>query len=247
MLPILQIGPLALQLPGLILLAGVWAGLELAERSAPNHGVDANDLNRLVLIGLVVGLAAARLAYAARFSSVYIEDPLGLLALTPITLMPEAGLAAGGLAFLIYVQRRKMAALGTMDALVPGLSAIGVAAGLAHLASGDAFGMPSNVPWAIDLWGALRQPSQIYETLVAAGILWLVIRRGRLTRPAGEIFWLWLSLSAGARLFLETFRGDSLIVLGSLREPQLIAAAVLVFALTGLHFSERRPAPEATS
>ncbi len=235
MLPIVQIGPLAVQLPGLVLLVGVWIGLEMAERSARVRNVDPEDLSRLVLIGLVAGLLGARLGYAARFAQVYLQEPLGMLALTPITLSPGAGLAAGGVACLVFAQRRRMALWPTVDALTPGLAVMAVAAGLSHLASGDAFGAPAAVPWAIDLWGARRHPSQIYETLAASGILGFVLRRAGRERPSGELFLLWLGLSAGARLALEAFRGDSLIVLGGLREAQLIASALMLAVLTGLH------------
>ncbi len=49
---------------------------------------------------------------------------------------------------------------------------------LANLASGDAFGAPSSLPWAIELWGAARHPVQIYEAVAAGLILWVC-------RPAG--------------------------------------------------------------
>jgi len=55
-----------------------------------------------------------------------------------------------------------------LDALTPGLAAVMIAIGLAHIASGDAFGSPADLPWAIQLWGARRHPTQIYETLAAA-------------------------------------------------------------------------------
>jgi phosphatidylglycerol---prolipoprotein diacylglyceryl transferase len=239
MLPIVQIGPAAIQLPGLLLLVGVWVGLELSERSAARRNAPAEDLNRLVLIGLGAGLVGARLGYAALYFDVYLADPVGLVALTPVTLRPDVGLVVGGMAALIYAQRRGMPLWPALDDLAPGLAVMGVAVGLAHVASGDAFGAAAGLPWAIQLWGAERHPSQIYETLAAAGILAIILRRGRRTRPAGERFWLWLGLSAGARLLLEAFRGDSVIVLGNLRQPQLFAMALLVLALTALHFVEK--------
>jgi prolipoprotein diacylglyceryltransferase len=49
-------------------------------------------------------------------------------------------------------------------------------------------------------------------------------------RP-GLRFWVFLALSAAARLFLETFRGDSTIVLNMFRQAQLIAWPVLAVSL----------------
>jgi len=42
---------------------------------------------------------------------------------------------------------------------------------------------------------------------------------------------LFLGLSAAARIFLEAFRGDSLFMLGGLRQAQIIAWLVLALCL----------------
>ena len=107
---------------------------------------------------------------------------------------------------------------------------------LAHLASGAAFGAETSLPWALELWGAKRHPSQIYEALAAALIL-LVCWPGRKTwrqNPAGIYFLSFVALSAAARLFLEAFRGDSLTWLWGLRTNQIIAWLVLALSLWGI-------------
>ena len=91
MFPILQIGPLAIQVPGLVLLVGVWVALNMVEREAPRHKVSAADISNLILIGLVAGILGARLWYALRFLSVYVDNPLSLFSLNPSTLAAEEG------------------------------------------------------------------------------------------------------------------------------------------------------------
>lgn len=239
MLPILNIGPLAIQLPGLFLLAGVWVGVSLLEREGRRQRLKSEILSNMVLLGLVVGVLGARLAYALRFLEVYLDDPLGLLSLNPSTLAVPEGALVGMLAAAGYASRRGLPLWPTLDALTPGLAVFSIAVGFAHLASGDAFGMPTQLPWAIELWGARRHPTQIYELLLGGLMLFSVLElRGRL--PArGALFLLWVGLSAASRLFLEAFRGDSLVVLGSLRSAQLISLGVLAAALLGLHLRAR--------
>ena len=53
MLPILQVGPLAIQAPGLILLLGLWLGLALAERTAHYWGVPGKTLYNLAFMALI--------------------------------------------------------------------------------------------------------------------------------------------------------------------------------------------------
>ena len=235
MLPILQVGPLAIQLPGLLLLAGVWVGSAVIEREAPKHGLSGATLGSLVFYGLVAGLLGARLGYALRYWSVYAEDPLGLISLNPLTLSAAEGAAAAFLVSLVLARRQRLPTWPTLDAFAPGLAVFAVFAALANLSSGDAFGAPTSLPWAIDLWGAARHPSQVYALLLALAVF-IAVRRFALgpTFP-GFLFLAWLAMTAARRLFLEAFRGDSVIVLGSLRAAQLISLVVLGAALLGLN------------
>jgi len=235
MFPILQVGPLAIQLPGLLLLAGVWVGSAMIEREAPKHRLSGTTLGSLVFYGLVAGLLGARLGYAVRYWTVYAEDPLGLVSLNPLTLSAAEGVAAALLVGLVLARRHRLPLWPTLDAFAPGLAAFAVFAGLADLSSGNAFGAPTSLPWAIELWGAARHPSQVYALLLALAVF-IAVRRFafRPTFP-GFLFLAWLAMTAASRLFLEAFRGDSVIVLGSLRAAQLISLVVLGAALLGLN------------
>ena len=242
MLPVVQIGPAALQLPGLLLLAGIWLGSLMAERQARRLGLQGETVERLIFVALVAGIVGARLGYALRFAEVYVRDPLALLALSPVTLAPEVGVAIGGIAAMAYAQRRGLALWPTLDALTPGAATLAVALALAHLASGDAFGAPTELPWAIELWGAPRHPSQAYELLGAVLILLLVLRLKPGASFPGVAFGMFAALTAGARLFLEAFRGDSMLWFGTLRAAQIVSLGLLLAALVLIRRQAQRSA-----
>lgn len=231
MFPVLQVGPLALRTPVLFLLAGVFLGLSLAERHAARRGVDPARLYPLVLVVLLAGVLGARLSYAAGQAAAFRSAPLSLLSLDSGLLDPWGGLAAGLLAALVYGQRKRLPFWSTLDALTPALAVSAIAVGLAHLAAGSAFGAPVSLPWSVLLWGVRRHPSQVYEILSALAILGLLWPRFRREARPGELFLLFIAISAGARLFLETFRGDSLPVFGGMRLAQIVAWLVLAAAL----------------
>jgi phosphatidylglycerol:prolipoprotein diacylglycerol transferase len=107
------------------------------------------------------------------------------------------------------------------------------------MASGDAFGAETSLPWAIELWGAQRHPTQIYEVLAAGLIFWLIWEIRRKTRVAGYLFLIFVALTASSRLIIEAFRGDSIIAYGSVRSAQLGSLLVLAVALVGMHFLAR--------
>lgn len=234
MLPILQIGSFALQTPGLILLAGLWFGLSLTEKHAKRFRVKSDKIYNLAFIMFVAGILGARLVVVAQFPAAFIENPLSLVSLNPSLLDPSGGFIIAVVVGLIYGQRKNMALWNTLDALIPALAVIGVAIPMATLASGSAFGQPTNLPWAIDLWGATRHPTQVYQAILASVILWLIWpSRQSKKNAAGMLSLKFLAYSAGARLVVEGFRGDSTLILGGLRSAQLAAWIILAIALWG--------------
>ncbi|HEY42730.1 MAG TPA: prolipoprotein diacylglyceryl transferase [Anaerolineae bacterium] len=240
MFPILRIGPLALQLPGLILLLGVWLGTHLIEREAPRHNLSAGIFGNMVFFSLLGGIVGARLGYALRFLRIYLEDPSGIFSLNPNTLAPFEGIAAALIVALVYGQRRNLPLLATLDALTPGLAFFAIFLGLSHLSSGDAFGAPTMVPWSIDLWGASRHPSQIYE-IVTAALIFLVVQLLKWRSPFPCFtFTFWILLTAISRLFLEAFRGDSVIIFDGLRSAQVVSLVIAIATMLGLHLLAKR-------
>jgi phosphatidylglycerol---prolipoprotein diacylglyceryl transferase len=231
MLPYLRLGPLLLQTPGLALLVGVWVGLTLSEREAKRSGANANNIYNLVFLGLIAGLVGARLGYALRYLNAYLESPLSLFSLNPSTLSADFSLLCGLLTAWVYGKRKALPLLPTLDILAPGLAVFMVFMGVSHLLSGDAFGAPTTMPWSIFLWNEYRHPTQVYETLAALVILVAALRRPLKGLGAGMNFFLVVALSAAARLFLEAFRGDSLVWFGNLRATQVVSLLVLLTVL----------------
>ncbi len=239
MYPILQIGPLAIQLPGLLLLAGLWIGAQLAERETTRYKLDPGLISNMIFIALAAGIIGARLGYAFRYLDLYLSEPLNFLALNPNTLSTMDGVAVGLIAAIIYAQRKGLSLLPTMDALTLGAAVFAIFVALAHLSSGDAFGAPTTVPWAVELWGADRHPTQIYELLFTVGVMLVILQMRKTKFFSGFTFTLFIALSSISRLVLEDFRGDSLIIFGSIRGAQLISFAVMICALIALHVLSR--------
>ncbi len=246
MFPTLPIGPLSIQTPGLLLLIGVFLGLNLAERRAAPRGVPADRLYSLVFVMFLSGLAGARLSFAAQHPAAFRAAPLSLFALDPALLDPFGGLATAALAALIAGRRWGLALWPTLDAFTPALAVTAVFIGLANLASGKAFGAPTSLPWGIPLWGESRHPTQVYQALGSAIILAILWKRfGRPAPPEGGLFLQFAALTAGLILFVEAFRGDSRLLFGGLRQTQVIAWIALALCLGLLERKRSRLAAEA--
>lgn len=243
MFPLLQLGPFALQVPGLILVVSLWLSLNVAEKEAKRQKYPPEVIYSLVFYVLIAGIVGARLWYVGRYLDTYLDDPIGIIALNTNTLVPVAGFGIGLLVTVLYGRRKRLTLRPTLDILAPGLAFFAIGMGLANPSSGDAFGAPTELPWAIYLWDENRHPTQIYEMLLAAAIFILLWRYRKLSPFPGFIILAWLALAAVARLFLEAFRGDSVIVAGGIRQAQLAAVLLLIVAL----WLMRQWSPEAKS
>lgn len=247
MFPVLQIGSFALRLPGLFLILGLWLSTFLIDREAPRRGLSAAAINSMIFYALIGGLVGARIGYALQYLDAYLSNPLAFVSLDPNTLSMLEGFVAAGIVSIVFAQRKGLPFWPTLDSLTPSLALFAVFIGAAHLSSGDAFGVESHLPWAIELWGARRHPSQIYEIL-AGGLIFLGIWRIRMRNEfPGFLFLIWLAVTAAGSLLLEGFRGDSVIVLGSLRSTQLVSLVLLLASMACLHVIARRSSVAPTS
>jgi phosphatidylglycerol:prolipoprotein diacylglycerol transferase len=227
----------------ILVVVAIWAGLYLAEKRSARHGINNDDLNNIVFFPLIGFLLGGRLLFAFENLSAFAQSPQSLISLNLDLFDPFGGLAVAIIVALVYGQRRKLALWSTLDALTPVFAVFAVGLGLAHLASGSAFGKETTLPWGIKLWGAVRHPSQIYETLASLLILGLLWFQKADVRP-GLHFLRFAALTSGTRLFLEAFRGDSTLVFGGLRLAQVIAWVVLAISLFFLDRKSRASSSE---
>lgn len=245
MFPYLRLGPFLLQMPLLALFIGVWIGLTFIEKESVRQGLNKEKINNLVSYGLIGGIIFARLGYAAQYASVYISNPFSLLSLNTNTFLPSVGLVLGTLIAIGYGYRQKLPFRKTLDALTPGLAFFMIMVGVSHLLSGNAYGAPTRVPWAMYLWSDYRQPTQLYEIFFALVVFTIILPRMIPTNVPGLRFVQFFSLSAIARVFIEAFRGDSVILFDGYRAAQVVGLAVLVTCLVLLRNWEGKDAHES--
>jgi phosphatidylglycerol:prolipoprotein diacylglycerol transferase len=233
-IPVVHIGPVVILLPGLTLLFGFWAALWLAAREAKHAGLKEDNVYTPGFYAAVAALIGARLWYVMAHREAFAGDPLSIVALDLSTLDTTGGLIVGVLVGAGYAWSRRLISARWLDALAPGMALMLAAVSLSNLFSGDAYGTPSTLPWAIILWDAERHPVQIYEMLAALAtmvVLLIVLRRQPTPGTAALLF---LALYSGQRVFLEAFRAESQLLPGGWRVAQVIGLVVLGAALIAL-------------
>lgn len=222
------IAGLSLPVKPLLALAALYAGLWLAARLARSRGVDGDHLWNLGFVSAIAALIGGRLAYVVQFWSAYRQDLLAILSPRPDALAWAPGLLIGLLVGWLYLRRLRLPLAPVLDALAPGALLGLTILSLADFLAGDAYGAPTSLPWAVEMWGAARHPVQLYQMGAQLAALFLLLRRP-IARP-GQRAWLALFLYALSRLLFDAFRGDSLILAGGFRAEQITALAVALLA-----------------
>lgn len=242
MYPLISLGPLNLSSGGLALLAALLLFGWQFERHARRMGGQAlaEQASGLVFPMMAGATIGGRLWYGLTNWDLYGGDPLLFLALR-VGDLAWAGALLGGLSAAWAVCRwRNADSLPLADAAAIALPPAVAVTSVGLLLSGEAFGAPSNLPWAVPLFGALRHPTQLYYALAALAS-WMVLaalqRRG--VRDGG-LLRAWLGLQGLTMLLVEALRADSATLPGGVRLSQLVGLGLLLAALTWARAMSRR-------
>jgi phosphatidylglycerol---prolipoprotein diacylglyceryl transferase len=234
MLPVLQLGPLALPVYPLSLLLAVWAALAAGAWAARRQGVAGDHIYNAGFYGLIAAVVVARLAHVAAFWSVYRAQPLEIVGFNTRAFIWWPGLLAALVVVGWYVRRHHLPWITLADAGAFGaLVGTGVACLGAFLA-GSGQGAPTGLPWGIATWDVPRHPIQLYwvlAALAAAGLVaWVLVRQ---TKPGAAALTALAAVGLSA-LLIEPARADSLTTFGGLRVAQLLGLAAVLLVLWGL-------------
>jgi phosphatidylglycerol:prolipoprotein diacylglycerol transferase len=210
----------------ILLVAAAWIGLILAEKRAEQHGIHKDDLNNITFYSLVAFIIGGRISFILQNITSFLKSPISIISINPDIFDPLGAAAAAIIIAFIYGQRRKLLFWGILDALAPLFAVLAIGIGLSDLAAGTAFGKETNLAWGIDLWNAMRHPTQIYETLASLLIFGLIWFQKKNPRP-GILFLTYAAWTAVSQLFIQAFRGDSRLIFNGLRQGQVIAWVVL--------------------
>ncbi|MDR0355872.1 MAG: prolipoprotein diacylglyceryl transferase [Deltaproteobacteria bacterium] len=237
----LSLGPFSFSGYGLMVMAGVVAGLWLLGQTAPKAGTTGKKAFDMAFYLIIAGIFGSRLAYVLFHLPHYAVNPISMLKYWEGGLMFQGGLLAGLLVAVILARLQHLNLLMMADAIAPGL-ALGQAFGrLGCLLAGCCYGFvaPDSFPFGQTFpFGSLAPagrplyPTQAAESLglfaITAILLFLLQRK----RPVGLVLGAYLALSGCLRFIVDQYRGD-------FRGPRTFGLvptswAALCIALSGL-------------
>jgi phosphatidylglycerol:prolipoprotein diacylglycerol transferase len=249
---LITLGPVVVAWHGILtalaVLAGVLTAVEVAKRNG--FSITEDQIYSVALWSVPGGIIGARLAHVFDRWDVYSQNPLQIVMLNEGGLAVWGSVIGGPLAALVYatvarVPKGEAAACGAFGFLVGQfIGRIGC------LINGDAYGAPTDVPWAVTYThpgafaplGVPTHPWPAYEmvwSVVSLLVLWAL--NGRL-KPTGALFLVYLILYSIGRFLLTFMRQERILFLG-LQEAHIISILVLAFAvpmLVWMLWSQRR-------
>ena len=261
---------------GFMLLIGFGTALYTAQRRAAREGIDPNLLFDAGFWILVCGILGARLWYVAQYPDEVFRDAEGLGVLKAAINLSKGGivlygsLLGGTAAYFWFCWKHNINALNLADIVIPSVF-IGVGFGrIGCLLNGCCYGDRCEQPWAIFFpaksvpWSELvhrgfldetaaatfgLHPTQIYSSINAFLLAWLLSIAFRRRRHAGEVFALGCILYPMTRFILEFLRADEMGQLGTgLTISQLMSLCIAAIGVAMLMTVSLRstPLPSAT-
>jgi len=239
MFPIINIGPLAIQAAGFFLLLSLFIGLWLTGIFAKNLGTNGDVIENSLLLGLISGLAGARLGFLLQNPSIFTENPMSFFSLTPSMLNPSFGLFVGIILIIIYAQKNHLPTWPTLDTLAPLIILLYSGIHMMNFATGDNFGLPTNLAWGIDLWNETRHPVQAYALILAglslAGLaIYTKLFRKTSFMRSGILFNLTTMMIGFITIFTRAFVAQK-VLLGNFDLWQIIGVIVVILSSANIY------------
>lgn len=231
MFPTISLGPFVFPTAGIVYLLGAYLALTLIERAAKRLDLNVEATYGVAVVGLLVGIVAARLAFVAEYWASFSQNLISII--WPLTsgYNVAAGLFFGVAAAFFYGRYKQLPLWPTLDALTPGLLTALIALSLADFLAGPGYGTLTSMPWGMSVFGIRRQPVQLFEILLglaSLGIWWLVVKR---QAPAGQPFLLAFALYSAGRLFLDAYRDNAWLTADGYHVTQIISLLILMICL----------------
>jgi phosphatidylglycerol:prolipoprotein diacylglycerol transferase len=257
-----QVGPLTINVYGIIIMGGAIAGAFLAQRIARRDGKNPEFIWDGLIWVILGGVVGARLWHILTpppsmvqqgiTTAYYLTHPLDAIAIWRGGLGIPGAVIGGAFVLYLYTRKRGEDFLPWFDIAAPGL-ALGQAIGRwGNFVNQELYGAPTDLPWAITIdpmhrlpgFGsqATYHPLFLYESLwsmtSAIFLIWVGKRFKKTLRP-GDIALSYLILYPTGRFLLEFLRLDSSLVAG-LNINQTLMLLVGLTSSAALAFRRRK-------
>lgn len=235
---------------GVLIAVGFIVGGWVLSRYTRRLGMSSDVLVNILKWVAVGSLVGTRLVWVVGNWD-RLDSPVEALMIWHGGMTLYGGILGGLVAGVVVVRRHRLPILPMLDYAAPGLAAGLVIGRISDLITGDHLGKPTGLPWGFRYVGvdppgqappldAIVHPVALYDAILVAVLLAVLVAYLRRPRPAGTAAAIFAAYYATDRLLLDFLRTDRTRALG-LTGTQLASIAVLATVGTWLLRQRGRP------
>lgn len=213
---LLEIGALPIRSYGVMMAVSFVVGIWLARRRARAHGLSPDLIIDLAFVVIIASILGARATYVAVHWQHFSLDLAGIPRIWDGGLTQYGGIVLGMVAGVLFFRRRGVDPWLGSDIATPSL-ALGIAIGrIGCFLNGCCFGKPCSLPWAVTFPpdsiaghhfpGASIHPTQIYASLAALAIFFILLAVEKRKPFHGFLLGLFILLLSAARFAIDPIR-----------------------------------------
>ena len=249
----IDIGPLSLNIYGLMIALGVVAAVWLFGRRLEERGVGTrDDASAIAVWAVLAGVVGARLYHVVTDWEKF-EDDLGAI---PAIWEGGLGIPGGlllGIPVGMYVARRRGIALSmAATCAAPAIPLAQAIGRWGNYFNQELYGRPTDLPWGLEIdaahletgyaVGTTFHPTFLYESLWTLGLCLALLWIDRALRPKnGQLMVMYVIGYGLGRFWIEGLRIDSADEIGGLRWNQWMALGAVVGGTALLIYMRTRP------
>lgn len=251
---------------GMIIGAGILAGIFIAAWEAKRTGQKPDDYYDLAIYAVIFSIIGARIYYVVFSWDMYKDNLLSIFNIRQGGLAIYGGVIAAVITVTVFAKIKHLSAPLLMDTAGLGLVAGQMIGRWGNFFNREAFGeytdwllamrLPVDAVRGSDITGLMREhmetvegvsyiqvhPTFLYESLWCLLIFILMLLYRRHKKVDGEVFLLYLAGYGFGRFWIERLRTDQLLLPGIGFPVSQLLAGVLVLLSVALIFFNRRKA-----
>jgi phosphatidylglycerol:prolipoprotein diacylglycerol transferase len=241
---------------GLVMALAFIAGILLARRRARAAGLNPDVIIDFAFFVILASIAGARAVHVIVQWEYYRGDPLSVFRLWEGGLAQYGGIAAGVATGIAFFVKRRIDPWHGADIVTPSV-ALGVAIGrMGCFLNGCCYGKPCDLPWAVTFHPSSiagqhvhdtpLHPTQIYESVVALVIFFVLLAVDRRKPFHGFLLWLFIILLAAYRFLIDPIRTYESMAMAvetpglSLTSNQVIGLVLIAVSVVFMFFLRTR-------
>ena len=215
---------------GIIISCGILLSGYIATLNAKADNLSEDSIIDYILLSLPFCVIGARVYYVIFEYSSYKGNILKMLNIREGGLAIHGALIAGVIVAYFYCKKKNISFFRFFDIICVSIP-LGQSIGRwGNYTNSEAYGVPTDLPWAINVDGTMVHPTFLYESIWNFALFIFLMYLFRHKKFDGQIISLYFIIYSIGRFFIESLRIDSLMILG-LRTAQITSILLMCFGV----------------